>query len=222
MCLVVCVNLLQLSLLWLCEQEVKTGETQGNVEGHWNFLYPNFHGSSSTREKSAPLPFLPMVTCKQLSRRTNYWGQGTIIYILSVVGSREAITSLHSGHWPWGFNSIYESQVSKRKPTNVWFLLWVESCIDSVHIPLCYMRTLMLFGFSELAMYFMDSLPNQITIVIIIHAVNKYQHNCLAQDLNFIQKRLWDWHCLIVGLTEDILYWKSSLYVKPGLKKLFW
>lgn len=57
------------------------------LQGHLNLLYPHFHGSSSTREKSAALPFLPMVTCKQLSRTTNYWGQGTII----VVGSREAI-----------------------------------------------------------------------------------------------------------------------------------
>lgn len=90
--------LLMLFFLQLRRQNVKAGETQSKVQRHLNLLYSHFHGSSSTREKSAGLPFLPIVTCKQLSRTTNYEGQGTVICNPSVVGSREAIASLHVGH----------------------------------------------------------------------------------------------------------------------------
>lgn len=42
------------------------------AQQHLDLLYSHFHGPSSTREKSAVLPFLPMVTCKQLSTTSNY------------------------------------------------------------------------------------------------------------------------------------------------------
>lgn len=58
--------------LQLYRQKVKTVGTQGKAQQHLDLIYSHFHGPSSTREKSAVLPFLPLVTCKQLSRTSNY------------------------------------------------------------------------------------------------------------------------------------------------------
>lgn len=41
---------------------VKAVGTQGKAQQHLDLLYSHFHGPSSTRENSAVLPFLPMVT----------------------------------------------------------------------------------------------------------------------------------------------------------------
>lgn len=84
-----------------CPQNERADEIQDKVEQQLNLLYPNFHGSSSTRENSRVFPFLPMVTCKQLLRRTDYLGQGTVIYKPLLVGSREAIEMIQSGHCLW-------------------------------------------------------------------------------------------------------------------------
>ncbi|KAG7242656.1 hypothetical protein INR49_020029 [Caranx melampygus] len=46
----------------LRRRKVKAGGTQGKAQQRLKLLYSHFHGSSSTRENSAVLPFLPMVT----------------------------------------------------------------------------------------------------------------------------------------------------------------
>lgn len=56
----------------VCRQKVKAVGTQGKAQQHLDLLYSHFHGSSSTRENSAVLPFLPIVTCKQLLRTSNF------------------------------------------------------------------------------------------------------------------------------------------------------
>lgn len=57
------------------QQKVKAVGTQGKAQQHLDLLYSHFHGSSSTRENSAVLPFLPIVTCKQLLRTSNFGGK---------------------------------------------------------------------------------------------------------------------------------------------------
>ena len=59
-------------ILFVLSAERKACGTQGKAEQGLDLLYSRFHGSSSTREKSAALPFLPMVTWKQLPGTSNF------------------------------------------------------------------------------------------------------------------------------------------------------
>lgn len=75
----------------VCRQRVKAVGTQGKAQQHLDVCYSHFHGSSSTRENSAVLPFLPMDTCKQLLRTSNFEAKAPAFSNLSADWSREAI-----------------------------------------------------------------------------------------------------------------------------------
>lgn len=76
----------------VCQQRVKAVGTQGKAQQHLDLCYSHFHGSSSTRENSAVLPFLPIDTCKQLLRTSNFGAKAPAFSNLSAADwSREAI-----------------------------------------------------------------------------------------------------------------------------------
>lgn len=60
-----------LSVIFIVLSSEGKSFTQGKAQQLLGLLYSHFQGSSSTRQNPAVLPFLPMVTWKQLSTVSN-------------------------------------------------------------------------------------------------------------------------------------------------------
>lgn len=134
----------------MCRQRVKAVGTQGKAQQHLDLCYSHFHGSSSTRENSAVLPFLPIDTCKQLLRTSNFGAKAPAFFQPVSSGLEQRSHCVSTGHlwsevWMCEFPTMVWTQNSSCWYTNT-IMFDISGCFDKCDWKQEYFWVLSLFG----------------------------------------------------------------------------
>lgn len=134
----------------MCRQRVKAVGTQGKAQQHLDLCYSHFHGSSSTRENSAVLPFLPIDTCKQLLRTSNFGAKAPAFFQPVSSGLEQRSHCVSTGHlWSKVWMCEFPTMVWT-KNSSCWYantiMFDISGCFDKCDWKQEYFGVLSLFG----------------------------------------------------------------------------